>query len=102
MKSYPIVAVRHPLDHEADLLLLGMLAESDLADFRSEVAHELGALLGIDRQAALSFVDLDVDDAISLPTPDCFELSAQTRRAFAAEVAKALRFALGGERSVAA
>lgn len=102
MKTYPILHVAHPLDRDADLLALTMLAESDLADFRSEIAHELGALLSIDRVAALSFVDLRPGDSIGCPVPECFTLAPAVRKSYAVDIARALRFALGGVGQVAA
>ena len=101
MKSYPILHLADPLDPGADLMLFGMIDPADLDAFRGEVAHELAALLGVNREAVVGLVTIEPRDAQGLPVPSEFTLSDRSRRLMAADVARALRFALGASSAAA-
>lgn len=62
---------------------------SEAEVFIDEVRAELATLLGVSSQVARSLIAISVGRApsIAAPMPECFGLSAQTRRAFAREVA---------------
>lgn len=89
MKSYARVAI---INLSGDVLLEVAGIEPGQVDaFRTEVAHELGALLGVNREVAQAMISVDVADAVWLPVPSCFELSDRTRSAFAREAAAAIK-----------
>lgn len=97
MRAFPIVHIVDPRDRRDVLLSVSMINPAHVEAFVGEVAHELAALLGINREAAAPLVEIDQRGSIALPVPSEFELAPQARRQMAVDVARALRFALGAQ-----
>ncbi len=96
-KSYPIVHIIDPRDRRDVLLSVAMIAPEVVDAFVDEIARELGALLGVNREAARTLIEIDQRGSVVLPVPSAFDLSDHSRRLLAVDVAKALRFALGAQ-----
>jgi len=95
MRSYPQVNIVDPSDDDAVILTVAMVPADEVGAFTAEVAHELGALLGLNREVALELFAVDIRDAVACPVPSAFELSPHIRRAFARDVAALVRTAIG-------
>ena len=103
MRSYPLIHVLDPSDDDAVILTVAMVPADEVGAFTAEVAHELGALLGLNREVALELFAVDVRDSVACPVPSRFELAPAMRVLFAREVAAVVRSALGlGAQAVAA
>lgn len=96
-RSYPLIHITDPRDPRDVLLTVAMITPDQVETFVGEVAHELGALLGVTREAAAGLVEIDQRGSVVVPVPSGFDLSAHSRRLLAVDVAKALRFALGAQ-----
>lgn len=101
MQTFPRISVVDPRTDDV-LLEVTLIPEADAGAFVAEIAHELGALLGVSREVALELFAVDLRDSVALPVPDCFQVSAQTRRAFAKDVAAVVRAAIGAGARAAA
>ena len=94
MRAYPIVHIIDPrdpyrasVDARRDVLMsVAMIDPAHVEAFVGEVAHELGALLGIDREAAAPLVEIDQRGSIALPVPSEFQLAPHARRQMAVDV----------------
>lgn len=90
MKSYPRIAI---IDLSGDVLAEVTCIDAGEAEaFIDEVRGELAVLLGLTETVARVMIAIDVGStSVAAPMPACFSLSAQTRRAFAREVAGLIR-----------
>jgi len=95
VKKYPRISIIDPHDADAVIVEVTLIPEADAGAFVAEIAHELGALLGLNREVALELFAVDVRDAVACPVPSAFELSPHIRRAFARDVAALVRTAIG-------
>lgn len=91
MKPYPKIRIIDPSDRDALLVEVTMIPEDEAGAFVAEVAHELGALLGVNREVALELFVVDITDSIACPVPDCFTISPAIRLGFAKDVAGSIR-----------
>lgn len=97
MRAFPIVHIVDPRDRRDVLLSVTLIDPAHVEAFVGEVAHELAALLGVNREAAAPMVEIDQRGSVACQVPSEFVLAPSARRQMAVEVARALRFALGAQ-----
>ena len=97
MRAFPIVHIVDPRDRRDVLLSVTLIDPAHVEAFVGEVAHELAALLQINREAAAPMVEIDQRGSVACQVPSEFVLAPAARRQMAVEVARALRFALGAQ-----